>query len=99
MRAIVGLSVSVAIGVFSGELAFAQSGQNGSIVGSVYDQSGTPIKGIKVVAKSDTQIGGPKTAYTNDEGTFRFVALQPGSFEVRASGPKLKDVIVKSIAV
>jgi hypothetical protein len=79
--------------------ARAQSGQNGSIVGGVYDQAGQPLKGVKVTARSDTEIGGSRSAYTNDEGTFRFVALQPGIFEVRASAPKLRAVIVKDVTV
>jgi hypothetical protein len=79
--------------------AQAQSGQNGSIVGSVFDQSGMPLKGIKVTVTSDTQIGGVVTRYSNDEGGFRFVALHPGSFELRASAPKLRQVVVKAIDV
>jgi hypothetical protein len=80
-------------------LALAQSGQNGSIVGMVLDQSGMPLKGIKVTVTSDTQIGGPKNAYSNDEGGFRFVALHPGQFELRAAAPKLRQVVVKGIDV
>ena len=101
MRAIVGLVVvsALLVVVFGTRPAQAQSGQNGSIVGGVYDQSGTPLRGIKVVAKSETQIGGARTAYSNDEGAFRFVALHPGTFEIRASGPKMRDVIVKAVEV
>ena len=63
------------------------------------DQSGSPLKGIRVLASSATQIGGAKTAYTNEEGAFRFLALQPGSFEVRASAPRLKTVVLKDVRV
>src|SRR6478735_4695087 len=66
-------------------VAHAQGGSQGSILGYVYDQTGNPIKGVKVVATSPTMIGGSKSAYSNDEGFFRFNALFPGTFEVRAT--------------
>jgi hypothetical protein len=52
-----------------------------------------------MVARSETQIGGAKAAYTNDEGFFRLPGLQPGVFEVTASAPKLKAVIQKDVHV
>jgi hypothetical protein len=79
--------------------ARAQSGDTGSILGSAFDQAGMPLKGVKITIRSDTQIGGARSTYTNEEGGFRFPALQPGRFELRASAPKLKQVIVKSIPV
>ncbi len=82
----------------SGE-ARAQGGVNGSIVGYVFDQTGAPIKGVKVTARSETQIGGSKAAYTNDEGYVRLVGLLPGRFEATASAPKLRTVVQKGINV
>jgi hypothetical protein len=79
--------------------AFGQAGSAGSIIGYVYDQTGSPIKGVKVSASSPTQIGGSKVAYTSDEGMFRMRQLFPGTFEVRASAPKLKTVIQKDVKV
>jgi hypothetical protein len=78
---------------------WSQNGQDGSVVGSVMDQAGTPIKGVKIAVRSDTQIGGTRTVYTNDDGNFRLPALQPGIFELRALAPKLKAVVVKDIHV
>ena len=80
-------------------VAHAQGGSQGSILGYVFDQTGNPIRGVKVIATSPTQIGGSKTGYTNEEGFFRFNALFPGTFEVRATAPKLKTVIQKEIKV
>ena len=79
--------------------AAAQGGQNGSILGHVFDQSGMPLKGIQVQATSPTQIGGSRSSYSNEEGAFHFLGLQPGSFEVRASAPKLKTVVIKDVRV
>ena len=79
--------------------ARAQKGDSGSIVGCVIDQTGSPLRGIKVTASSATQIGGKKTAYTNEEGCFRFPMLDPGVFEVRSDAPKLRTVIQQNVRV
>ena len=79
--------------------AQGQGGDSGSIVGYVYDQAGNPVRGVKVTATSATQIGGPKTAYTNDEGAFRIRALIPGTFEVKATAATLRTVVQKDVRV
>jgi hypothetical protein len=71
----------------------------GTIEGHVFDQSGTPIRGVKVVATSPTQIGGPKTMVTGNDGLFRFPGLTPGVFTVTASAPKLKTVEQQNVKV
>lgn len=93
------LAVALLICPWSLRPAHAQGGVNGSINGWVLDQTGSPIKGVKVSATSDTQIGGAKVAYTNDEGFFRIVGLLPGVFEVAASAPKLKTAVQKDLRV
>jgi hypothetical protein len=65
----------------------------------VFDQTGSPLKGVKITTSSATQIGGRKVAYTNDEGCFRFPILDPGEFEVRGDAPKLRTVVQKGIKV
>ena len=77
----------------------AQGGATGSIIGTVTDQNGQPLKGVKLTARSDDQIGGVKVTYSNEEGTFRIIGLMPGKFEMTASAPKLKTVIQKEISV
>ncbi len=77
----------------------AQAQVVGSIVGNVFDQTGVPIKGVRVAASSPTQIGGDKITYSNDDGFFRLPGLQPGIFEVRATAPKLKTVLQKEVHV
>jgi hypothetical protein len=74
-------------------------GGSGSLTGTVVDQTGQPVKGVRIIARSDTQIGGAKTAYTNDDGNYRIPGLIPGAFEVTASAPKLKSVVVKDIRI
>jgi hypothetical protein len=88
--------IAVAVLVFPG-LSLAQV--VGSITGTVTDQTGMPLRGVKVAARSDTQIGGAKIGYTNDEGFFRIPGLQPGVFELTSSSPGLKSVVQKQIRV
>jgi hypothetical protein len=71
----------------------------GSITGTVYDQSGMPLAGVKITARSKTQIGGAKVTYTAADGTFRLPSLNPGSFEVRATAPKLQELLQKDVLV
>jgi hypothetical protein len=71
----------------------------GSITGTVIDQTGTPLSGVKITARSPTQIGGAKTVYTDADGGFRLPSLQPGTFEVRASAPRMQDVVQRGVQV
>ena len=71
--------------------ALAQSGQNGSIIGYVFDEGGMPLKGIKISATSPTQIGGAKVAYTNDEGSFRLPAAAAGQLRGAGLGAQAGD--------
>jgi hypothetical protein len=79
--------------------AFAQRGDSGSIIGYVFDQTGSPLSGVKVTATSPTQIGGRKIGYTNAEGAFRFPALDPGVFQVKIEAPKLQTVVQDNVQV
>jgi hypothetical protein len=80
-------------------VALGQGGTAGSMVGHVFDQAGQPLRGVKITARSPTQIGGTKASYTDDEGYFRFPALAPGKFELVASAPKMKTYVGKDIQV
>jgi hypothetical protein len=77
----------------------AQAQVAGSITGTVIDETGNPLGGVKISARSDTQIGGVKTTYTQPDGTFRLPSLQPGAFEVRASAPNMQDVLQRGVQV
>lgn len=72
---------------------------SGTIVGSVFDDAGNPLPGVKISARSETQIGGAKVVYTGSDGSFRLPGLLPGTFEVAASAPKLKQVLQKDVRV
>src|SRR5436190_17855600 len=96
-------TIAVVLGVFLtvgiSSVAHGQRGDSGAIIGFVLDQSGNPIKGVRVQVTSSTQIGGVKTAYSDQEGLFRFLALAPGQFELTAEAPRLSRYIQKGIQV
>jgi hypothetical protein len=93
------LLLTVLVSVAGLPAAALAQGTSGSIVGYVFDQTGAPIKGVRVIATSPTQIGGTKTSYSNEEGMFRVPNLFPGTFELRASAPKLKTIVQKDVKV
>jgi hypothetical protein len=90
--------VCMILGMCLPSMALAQM-SSGSITGFVVDQTGSPVRGVKISATSPTQIGGAQVGYTNDEGQFRLRQLFPGTFEVRASAPKLRTVVQKDVKV
>jgi hypothetical protein len=71
----------------------------GTIIGSVFDQNGNPLQGVRITALSPTQIGGTRTAYSNSEGQFRMAGLAPGVFQVGATALKMKQVVQKDVRV
>jgi hypothetical protein len=79
--------------------ALAQGGDSGTIIGYVFDQTGAPLRGVKITVQSPTQFGGVRRAYSDDEGAFRFPQLVPGVFSVKAEAPKLRSVVQERLQV
>jgi hypothetical protein len=98
-RRSVGLSVLLVVTFAAFASTAHGQGGSGTLTGTVVDQTGQPVKGVRITARSETQIGGAKSAYTNDDGNYRIPGLIPGSFEVTAAAPKLKSVVVKDLRV
>ena len=61
--------------------AMAQDYTRGNLVGTVVDDSGTPVSGATVTVKSNSQ-GFTSTATTDANGTFRVTALPTGTYTV-----------------
>lgn len=57
-------------------------GLTGSVDGTVRDETSASIPGVVVTIASDRLIGGPRTAVTQTDGTFRFRVLPPGEYVV-----------------
>ncbi len=65
---------------------FAQSqASTGQITGVVSDSTGAVVPNATVtISNKDT--GSNKTSSTNDNGIYKFISVQPGSYTVKASG-------------
>jgi hypothetical protein len=92
--------VSIVVGILFTVVALPARAQvAGSITGMVIDQTGNPLSGVKISARSETQIGGTKVTYSGADGTFRLPSLATGTFEVRASAPKMQEVLQRDVKV
>jgi len=77
-------------------LVFSQSKETGAIVGTIVDDEGTPLPGV-TVALTSPAIMGEKSAVTGVEGEYRFPALRPGLYAVRAVLPGFTTVMREDI--
>ena len=77
--------LAVAVCVVMSVSAFAQaSAGTGTISGVVIDPSGAVVPQVEVTVRNvGTNVG--RTVTTNEVGRYEVVALQPGSYELRAS--------------
>jgi iron complex outermembrane receptor protein len=83
-------------------LVFVVSGwaqTTGSIEGVVNDSEGKPIPGVTVSISSEALKGGPHTAYTNEQGLFRFPSVPVGTYTVEVSGGGFEKVSAEVVVV
>ncbi len=64
--------------------AFAQDLDEVTISGKVTDPNALPVAGASITARL-VETGVERTVVTNDEGIYRIVELQPGTYNVRAT--------------
>src|SRR5262245_63913207 len=88
----------VLISLLTSTTAFAQK-HTGSIEGTIIDSENRPIPGVTITASSPSLIGGSATAFTEQDGEYRFPALSPGTYEVKAELPGFQTMIRSSINV
>lgn len=79
-------------------LALAQSRETGAIVGTATDDEGSALPGVTVTL-SGPNIMGDRTAITDAQGRFRFPALPPGIYSIKAELPGFAATIRKDIRV
>ncbi|MCA1593676.1 MAG: carboxypeptidase-like regulatory domain-containing protein, partial [Acidobacteria bacterium] len=79
--------------------AFAQDkSTTGSIGGTVTDVNGAAIQNAAVTVTGPT-LAAPRTATTNDQGTFRVDNLIPGNYNVNIELTGFKTSTVKDVVV
>lgn len=77
-------------------LVFSQSKETGAIEGSVTDEEGSPLPGVTVTVSSPSLMG-TRSMVTDMEGKYRFPALPPGVYTVKAELPGFKTVIQENV--
>jgi hypothetical protein len=77
-------------------VALSQSKETGAIIGAVMDEEGAPLPGVSVTLSSPN-IMGDRTAVTDASGRYRFPALPPGIYSVKAELPGFSTVVRKDI--
>ncbi|MCP4219190.1 MAG: TonB-dependent receptor [bacterium] len=87
----------IAVAMLCGGMLFAQE-QSGEVIGTVVLEDGSAIPGVAVVATSPGQVG-KRTTVTNEQGSFRFMALSSGTYEFSFilegfKTKKRKDIVV-----
>lgn len=88
-------TLCVVLSLFVAGLAWGQS-PTGNLYGTVADDSGAALPGVRVTVSG---IGAPREQFTDAQGAFRFLALDPGAYTVLAEldgfgGLEFPDVVV-----
>jgi hypothetical protein len=66
--------------------------------GTVWDPAGNPLSGATLTAVEERR-GFSAEAVSNDNGDYRFLALQPGTYTVTVKAKGFKDVVHRGIAL
>lgn len=75
--------VPLLIVLFLAPLAFSQSKETGAITGTVVDESAAPLPGVTLTI-SGPSLMGARTFVTDARGVYRFPALPPGTYTIKA---------------
>ncbi|MBM3305372.1 MAG: TonB-dependent receptor [Candidatus Aminicenantes bacterium] len=75
--------ILLAVALLCAPLAFTQSRETGAIRGFVLDEQNTPLPGVNV-SVTGTTLMGVRSVVTDANGEFRFPALPPGTYELKA---------------
>ena len=70
--------------------------QTGSIHGSVVDQTDLVLPGATVTLRGN---GVPRTAYSDEQGTFELAGVAPGTYTLRVSLAGFSDATVEDVTV
>jgi len=80
-------------------LGFSQSEQKGEISGVVQDEAGVPLPGVQVKISSEKLFQRSLSRLSNENGSFRFVTLNPGIYEVVATLSGFNTIKLPNIVV
>ncbi|MDD8020735.1 MAG: TonB-dependent receptor [Acidobacteriota bacterium] len=77
-------------------LALAQSRETGAITGTITDQAGAPLPGVTVTISASSLMA-PRTYVTQARGTYRFPALPPGNYTIKAELQGFTTIVNENI--
>lgn len=77
-------------------LAIGQSRETGAITGTVVDESGAPLPGVTVTI-SGPSLMGTRTYVTDAKGNYRFPALPPGTYTIKAELQGFTTVVQENV--
>jgi hypothetical protein len=69
--------------------------ETGAIVGTITDRDGAPVPGVTVIAINPAR--GNTTAFTGEDGYYRFPVLAPGTYDISAELEGFQTAIRKDI--
>jgi len=87
--------ITIMLFIFS-SFAFSQSKETGAILGTVFDDTNSPLPGVTLVLSSPSLMG-DRTVLTDAEGNYRFPALPPGDYVIHAELQGFTKVIQENI--
>ncbi len=70
----------------------------GNIVGSVYDRTGATVPGAQLVLK-DTATGTPRATTTSTAGSYEFLELRPGTYDLAVEAKGFRRTVERNIVV
>jgi len=76
------LTGCLALAVLLPTAAFADGPETGVVTGTITDAQGSPLPGVTVILEGER---GSQTVITDENGSYRFALLTPGSYKVRAT--------------
>lgn len=80
--------------LFSGSRAYAQSGAQAAIAGTVTDSTGAMVANATVTITNEGT-GGARTTQTDGRGFYAVESLDPGNYTVTVNAPGFKEAITK----
>lgn len=81
-RSLAGLAL-VSVPILAPHAAYAVGEQYGKINGVITDKlSGAPLPGARIEIRGTNLIGGPRAVATSDDGSYEFIAVPPGPYDV-----------------
>ena len=89
------LLVIITLSITGAVLAQAQA-STADLTGTVVDPNGAVVAGATVIAKN-AGTGITRSVTTGDDGTYRFIGLPPGEYEITSEAATFKKVAISPV--